>query len=419
MSAKGLAACPECGAASGDLSGQVVRCRSCGTTASIAEWTSSTGRNAAAAAYAASPTPPPESKIARDTDASGGVAWQIPASGSSGGLLFFGIAWSAITAVVSGGFLITILSGNKIEGGDIPQWWLIPFFTVFWLVGLGMLYAGFRSKYARHRITAGNGRLTLRRELFGRSSEKSLPLESIRSIEQVQFYQQNYEPVFGIEIRAEKGKLRFGSALTDAEKSWMAADLRRVLLKQPAKPAESTDAGAGRQSYFSIPLPRSRGQLLPMGITLLSMGPVFAFVWGALSDGFHPVPRNPEHWFDQIFNLSTGGFQTALILACGVFSLIGLAMIVIEFRSRGIEKRLEGTELEISFRSYRHGRVVKDRTFPRASVTGIRASVSGSSNAKVMKRVDLIAGDTVEKIAWWMDGGLADQFVAEVRSALG
>lgn len=418
MSAKGLVACPECGEKTGDLSGQVVRCQSCGTAASVAEWTSDS-RPALPARQASSVTPPSPSKIVREQDATGSIVWQIPASGHSGGMLFFGIVWCAVTAVMSAGFLATILSGKEIEG-NVPEWWLILFASVFWATGLGVLYAGFRVKYARHRITAGNGLLTLRRELFGRSSEKSLPLESVRSVEEVEFYQKDYQPVHGIEIRAEKGKLRFGSALTPEEKSWMTANLRRALLKPPAHSLHEESAHAGgRQSYFSITLPSSRGHSSVMGVVLMVMALVFIAMTSVMFDGFPDLPGKSVDWFDRIFGFLTGGFVTIWILFNSMFGLIGLGMVITEIRSRGIEKRLEGTEAEISFRSYRHGRVIRDRTFPRQTVTGIRASASGSSNGKTMKRVELIAGDTAEKLAWWIDGDLAEQFVTEARAALG
>lgn len=36
-----------------------------------------------------------------------------------------------------------------------------------------------------------------------------------------------------------------------------------------------------------------------------------------------------------------------------------------------------------------------------------------------MKRIELIVGDSAERIAWWIDADLADTFVAEARGALG
>lgn len=83
------------------------------------------------------------------------------------------------------------------------------------------------------------------------------------------------------------------------------------------------------------------------------------------------------------------------------------------------DRRIEGNEAEISIRTYRNGLILEDRSFPRNQVHDIRGTVSGSSNNKSMKRVELIVGDKAEKITSWMDGDLADQLIAEVRAALG
>ena len=48
------------------------------------------------------------------------VVWEIPAKGKFGFFMFFAVMWLGITVLVSGGFLITILTGGEVEG-DMPK----------------------------------------------------------------------------------------------------------------------------------------------------------------------------------------------------------------------------------------------------------------------------------------------------------
>ena len=82
------------------------------------------------------------------------------------------------------------------------------------------------------------------------------------------------------------------------------------------------------------------------------------------------------------------------------------------------ETRIEGTDSEIAIRIARHGRVLKERAFTRATVADIRSSVSGSSNGKTMKRVELIVANKSELVSRWTDGVKADEFVKEVRQVM-
>ena len=83
---------------------------------------------------------------------------------------------------------------------------------------------------ARHRVSVGGGRLTLRREMLGRVSEKSLSCAGITTLEQREFYKQNDQPVYGIEIKGAEGKIRFGTKLEEAEKAWLVVELTEAAL---------------------------------------------------------------------------------------------------------------------------------------------------------------------------------------------
>ena len=163
--------------------------------------------------------------------------------------MLFSLAWLSITAIVSGTFLFTFLSGGKSEG-NMPEWLLIPFFGIFWAVGLGTLYTGLHNMLARHRVSVGGGRLTLRREMLGRVSEKSLSCTGITTLEQREFYQQNDQPVYGIEIKGVEGKIRFGTTLEEAEKALLVVELTEAALP---KLASHATIGATALSVACLP----------------------------------------------------------------------------------------------------------------------------------------------------------------------
>ena len=107
------------------------------------------------------------------------------------------------------------------------------------------------------------------------------------------------------------------------------------------------------------------------------------------------------------------------LLMTTLFTGLGIYVLVTNLRGRGQDRRIEGNSAEISVRTYKRGLILKDQSFPRSSVTDIRASVSGSSGSNTMKRVELIVGNNSEKLCSWVDGGEADALVAEVRKVLG
>ena len=414
---RGDLACPGCGAKPTAIpvaSKDVIPCPHCATKASAFEWSAA----AKPGGRAGNPDQPPaNTKITRLTDPSGSVVWNIPASGKSGGLLIFGILWCSITAPLSGVFLFGE-GGYKSNDGFLAQLPIILFFGVFWVVGLGFLYAGCRNKYAKHRLTANRHTISLRREFFGGVRDKSLLAERITSIAAVELYQQNYAPVHGIEIEGSQGKLRFGSALTDDEKAWLVADLRLVVLGTRASTA-ALPRDSARQSFFSFPLPKSSNNLWGLAIMLMLMGAGFVCVGIFVIDPPTGLPENhPPAFFRIIDGFFTRGFRIIWTLMSAAMATAGIALAVWLNKTRNCETRIEGTESEIAIRTSRHGLVLKERVFPRAAVTDIRAVVCGSSNSRTMKQMELIVGDTAEPVSRWTDGEKADELVNQVRSAL-
>jgi uncharacterized membrane protein len=426
---KGGLRCPDCGSPAGDLPNhwdEVMACKSCGARASLGEWAGSYDSEQRAGF---ADQPPAGTKIRRETIGDDQVIWHIPAVGKFGFFLFFAIFWLLITGAVSGGFLLAFITGKKIDG-DGPGWLIIPFFGLFWAVGLGMLYAAFRNKYMKHTVTFGGERITLKKDMFGRTSEKSLARSSVSSVSQKEFYQQNYKAVYGIEIRGSEGKLRFGSALSAEDKSWLVADFKRVLARREKSESvqETGDASRGLapikvgtgKSPFSIAIPKPGASAVIGSLIFAIMGIGFVCIGIFLIEG-EPMPEELQGrhgGFEWFFFLMANGFRTFWILFCSVFAVIGIGMTCSTLRARGKDRRIEGDEEKVSIRTYRKGLTVENRSFPRNLVHDIRGAYSGSSNGNTKKRVELVVGNKTEKIASWMDGDMADRLIEEVRTAL-
>lgn len=406
---EGRLQCPQCGVKPQmkpvDMDA-LVRCDSCGHEGLPGEWQPTPG-------MLRSGDPdriPAGTRIVRETSAPGETAWHIPASGKFGFFGFFGVLWTTITAVVSGGFL---LGGGS--GGKEQPWFIYPFFAVFWAIGLGCLYAALRAKFARHRVTAGVDRVTLRREMFGRVKERSLAAGDVTAVEQAVFYQQNYQPVYGIEIRARGGKLRFGTTLADEEKAWLVADIRRAVLGIPvAGGVEAAVISAGvadRQRTFSFPLPPQGKGLWVIGLVLMCGG-----ICGLGFFGYHHFMEDAGSPLGRLFS---GAFALVPVVMGAILTVVGATMVRNLRPKRGFETRLEGDEAQISIRDYQDGRLIREQAFPRESVKGARASHSGDVNGQPMKRIDLIVHGRGTRLRSWTPGDLADTWVAEVNRAIG
>lgn len=418
--AKNGLVCPNCGNkanAHPQRASDILTCSSCGTKASVAEW--STGGSSPTVR---TDTPPATTRIRKEGDGFGGLVWHIPASGKFGFFLIFAIFWLSITIIVSGAFLFAILGGEEIDG-DMPEWVLIPFFSIFYIIGFGMLYAAFRQKFMKHRLTVSGGEVRLRKELFGRSREKKLASGTVKSITQEVFYRQNYTPVYGIQIKGENGKIRFGSMLREDEKAWLTADINEAIFGSEEAVAPVFQEGYSRgegKGVFSIVIPGYGNGMLFSAILMAVIGLTF-LIGGFFIIDTGDIPKSGEGGsvFALVFALFDSVFLVVWSLISGAFAIGGIAGMLYLLRNRGSERRIEGNSAEVSIRTYRRGLVMKDVSYPRDSISAVRSSISGSNNGKPMKRVELITTDKAIKIASWIDGDEADGLVSELRASIG
>jgi len=162
----------------------------------------------------------PEGTAVREIGLEDGTrAWVVPATGKSGGLVFFGGVWTAFTLF----FVVAILVAEG-EGWGFETVMGLLFTAGFLAVGVGLIVAGWR--VARTEVRVAVGDYGLRMEKRQGERRKIKVLGRIDRVEIVVLYTANKRPVHGIEIEGEGRRIRFGAGLGRDEKEWLAGELR-------------------------------------------------------------------------------------------------------------------------------------------------------------------------------------------------
>jgi hypothetical protein len=398
--AKGTLACPQCGespAMPPTKPEAILTCEACGHFGSASEWVPA---NLSAPASRAG-VPPGGTRIQRET-LGATVVWDIPPSGKSGGLIAFGWVWTTFIAFFTSLVLYSFLFGTPgKDNGPLGFLFLIP----FWVVGLGMLHIGYRMKNARHKVVIGDGKVTLTREWRGKVKKKSLPLAELETIHQTVFYSKNYTPVYGIELKCRRGKLRFGSSLKETDKAWLVAEFKAAVWPEAGAeaPAEGTTSPARPSSSpnFAIPLPNSR--------VALGIGIFFSFAGIASLAAFIVLK-------DSFFKMLPAGI---LYAGASLELLIGLAILIPYFRNRGIARSLDGTPSHLVLRKFRKGLTLSEETFPRDSFLDVRTRQTGHVNNEPRFTVELLAGGRATVLARWLKPAEAETLVETVKRMIG
>lgn len=148
----------------------------------------------------------------------------IPPGGKRGcSLGCFAIAWLGITAAVSSGFVFAALQPNG------PPWPIFLFLSIFWLIGLGMLYFSIKLRFTRGYLFLEPQRAVLQTILFGRKriTETALDANSVARL-QVS-YQENGVNVYRVEVVGSDTTLNFGTAWDEPAKEWYCAAIQAFL----------------------------------------------------------------------------------------------------------------------------------------------------------------------------------------------
>ena len=232
--------CPSCGkkAQPQQKGHNLAVCPLCGYEASLTEWL--TYHNEYEAQQWNDPDREPTGSTIKKRVVGEEVTWAIPAKRKMNFIMVFGLIWSVFMVVFSIGMIPAALKG-EVEG-NMPTWMIFPFIGVFWVVGLSLLFYGIYKSFARHVLLLTGGQLVYVKSLFNRKTKRVFAREEIVSVDLVSFYSQNYQPVYGVKISTGRKSLKFGTAMTEDEKSWLVSDLRRYLFP-------STEVPAAERSY--------------------------------------------------------------------------------------------------------------------------------------------------------------------------
>ena len=160
---------------------------------------------------------PPGSRVEFRQNGPEQIAFYLPPAERSGWIpwIFAPVIWSAITLP----YFLWVLATMGPNALWRPSSLFISLLVV--AAGLGLTYAVVRYFFSSTWLELNPERICFRRTLFGRNRSRNIPLAEVKRVWKVAFYSINYQPVYGIEIKARRRKIRFGSSLSEDEKNWL------------------------------------------------------------------------------------------------------------------------------------------------------------------------------------------------------
>ncbi len=163
---------------------------------------------------------PSDSRITILTPEPGQMVLQIPPgkSGTAWSLLIFAFIWNAIVLAVGSVFLFV-----PQQNQPPAPWFLIPFFGIFLLVGLIVLYAGIAMKFTRTMLLLEPDRAVMQKIIFNRKSIREITLSDDAQASLVESYRENDRPIYAVSVVSGDDSLKFGTSLTTAEKDRLVA----------------------------------------------------------------------------------------------------------------------------------------------------------------------------------------------------
>lgn len=193
-------------------------------------------------------TPPADSKVEVFYDG-GRKEIRLPPPGFNVGLVFLSLFGGAFAALGGGGLFASLgLIDVPVQGSP----WAVRIVPpVFLLIGLGIVWLGIKGSYSALVIGVERGALFVEQLAFGRrSARRSVPLAEIESVSVAgdvrsrrrtggyvkiggvalggrRFRERDSEVV----VRSDRRILRFGSALSDPEKAWLADACRYATVR--------------------------------------------------------------------------------------------------------------------------------------------------------------------------------------------
>ena len=158
----------------------------------------------------------------------------------------FGFVWMAIVLPISCAFII---GGAEDEDGNaVSLFVLIPFFGIFWAVGIGMIIAWARMRFTEIFLSVEREQFAIQKTLFGRKKLKKIALDEGSQARLVESYSENDVPVYAIQMEGVGETEKFATGLSYEEKRWLAKTINRFLGVDGVSKAGST--GSATLSEF-------------------------------------------------------------------------------------------------------------------------------------------------------------------------
>ncbi|MEA3207742.1 MAG: hypothetical protein QOE70_799 [Chthoniobacter sp.] len=180
---------------------------------------------------------PADSRIERRAPSDRELLFYIPPSGRAGFLLLFSIFWNIFMAPL---FFFMVVRGNL--GDQTVALGPKVIVSLFFLIGVWLTYFALHERFASHLLYLSPELVRMQRKLVLKSNSDLSPAE-ILTVKKVTIYTQNDSAVRGIELSAGLRLIRFGSALLEDEKDWLAWEIRNYLRQHgatqlPPEPAQ-------------------------------------------------------------------------------------------------------------------------------------------------------------------------------------
>ena len=367
---------------------------------------------------------PADSKIKLGMSADG-QTWEIPATKRLNFFWFFSVFWLAITGAGTFAFLF---GSVESDGGPVGPWFLL-FLVPFWAVGLGVLYVAIRGTFGSTTVIKNNRSIIVRQHLFGRSRDKGLALDNIKRVEMDKAYSQDDEPVYRVEIKAKEGKdLKFGTTLSDDEKSWMVSELSKackvnnVMLQASANDLNSVSVNEEELVEFSEKglsvdrLENGSGFKVEVNDKMAKYAllvSVFSLVVGSifLVSGIGDLAD--VEFSGGIFGIIVGLFSVVGFIVGCIACLVGIVFLVVAIKIWGTNSIFEFRESELIWNKMKSHEILKTERYARSSFKGVKVKKSGHVNdvpryevrllgAKKKRLCYFVTRETADKLQCWL-----------------
>jgi hypothetical protein len=171
-------------------------------------------------------TQPAGSKIKIDgADPGRGLTFHVPPLGfasKTAGLVVFSLIWLGIVGVIT---FVAARPTRQLHFGE-P----LLFLSLFWMVGLAMLYFSLRMALRRATITSDGSQLTVIQRGVAKSKTFSWPRTDIRAIKAAETSMKiNEKPVLELQVFFSSGKKGLLGGRDEQELRWLASELRKKL----------------------------------------------------------------------------------------------------------------------------------------------------------------------------------------------